>query len=736
MSFVSAIFLFALPLVAAPIAIHLYRGRQRDTIEWGAMQFLAEAVTKGRRMERLEELLLMFLRVGTVLALILALAQPMLRSSLFGSSENREVVLIIDNSLSMAREVEGELASDRMKEQVGELLDDLTAESRVQILLACGGPQWLTLEGIAADLSGKQQLQVLLDDVEPTLGDADLLASLQMAMNLEAVDSPSARRIVLFTDGQQQSWRLESKHAWAQLQQARQDAKLPTSIELVDCGFEEAPFENLCVSALEASRMRVRPGDSIRLSATVANVGDERSAEATVEWMLAGEVVETSMLKSLESGESTNVAVTLPFAEAGVVAVSCSLNAVDEILLDQTESLVIEVSDRLPILIVHDLERDFSDNTADELLRIALGYDGDQALKWHSVYEPEVINPSELVDVALANYRVVIITNLGDIDGQERERLSNYVHSGGGLWMSLGDRIDTVEFNRDWYDDGQGLSPLVLHGLRTAAEEDDPGSMIHPPSHEHPATVSLANTTQLDIDQARVYEYWEFIQPEETDKNVSAVLEAGDGTPLVVENYFGQGRVLVQAFPIGLEQSNLPQLKCFLVMVHDWLDYLSAPSTARYNLSPGASLTATVPIEDGATEAIAYTPMNDAVPLVVQEVDGLSVARFSQTQLPGLYRVSLTHGDEIIATRPFAVSRNPEESRWRPLEDQQRDHLASLANLQFDGTQSIELAEIEPLPRQEPLWGLLLSLLIILFGGEFLLSHLLGQQRGVPVTVR
>ena len=73
MSFLSAAFLLALPLVAVPVAIHLYRGRQRDVILWGAMQFLAAAVTKGRRMERLEELLLMALRFAAVAALVLAL---------------------------------------------------------------------------------------------------------------------------------------------------------------------------------------------------------------------------------------------------------------------------------------------------------------------------------------------------------------------------------------------------------------------------------------------------------------------------------------------------------------------------------------------------------------------------------------------------------------------------------------------------------------------------------------
>ena len=113
MSFLSAAFLLALPLVAVPVAIHLYRGRQRDVILWGAMQFLAAAVTKGRRMERLEELLLMALRFAAVAALVLALARPMVRSSWLGDTTDREVILVLDNSLSMSREVDGESAADR-----------------------------------------------------------------------------------------------------------------------------------------------------------------------------------------------------------------------------------------------------------------------------------------------------------------------------------------------------------------------------------------------------------------------------------------------------------------------------------------------------------------------------------------------------------------------------------------------------------------------------------------------
>src|SRR2546423_2702760 len=112
MSFLSAAFLMALPLVAVPVLIHLYHGRRRDVVLWGAMQFLAAAVTKGRNMEKIEELLLMALRLAAVAALVLALARPMVRSTWLGHATERDVVLVLDNSMSMSRTIGKQSAAD------------------------------------------------------------------------------------------------------------------------------------------------------------------------------------------------------------------------------------------------------------------------------------------------------------------------------------------------------------------------------------------------------------------------------------------------------------------------------------------------------------------------------------------------------------------------------------------------------------------------------------------------
>jgi hypothetical protein len=252
------------------------------------------------------------------------------------------------------------------------------------------------------------------------------------------------------------------------------------------------------------------------------------------------------------------------------------------------------------------------------------------------------------------------------------DRLDSFVRTGGGLWVALGEDIDRVEFNRDWYSDGDGLSPLALDSLAVIDKSDDVAGTIHPPSRDHPATIQLANTTQLDIDEARIRQRWRFGDRPATEDAISSLLDSGDGQPLVVENYVGQGRVLVQAFPLGLEWSNLPLLKAYVVMVHDWLAYVTAPTMARYNLSPGTPIVAAS--QQSSTSATLITPRGREIALTATDAEVSPVYRYTQTRLPGTYRVRFAGGNAASET-PFHVTHDARESDLRPLNIADRDAL-------------------------------------------------------------
>ena len=185
-----------------------------------------------------------------------------------------------------------------------------------------------------------------------------------------------------------------------------------------------------------------------------------------------------------------------------------------------------------------------------------------------------------------------LINNPGALDRTTIERLDAFVRAGGGLWVALGDQVDKTQFNRDWYSDGDGLSPLELDSL---AVIDKPDDVAGDRASADARSRGDAATGQHDATRYRRSPHSravDFRRAAAGRRAVSALLESGSGQPLVVEKYVGQGRVLVQAFPLGLEWSNLPLLKSYVVMVHDWLGYVTAPTMARFNLTPGTSIVA------------------------------------------------------------------------------------------------------------------------------------------------
>jgi hypothetical protein len=193
--------------------------------------------------------------------------------------------------------------------------------------------------------------------------------------------------------------------------------------------------------------------------------------------------------------------------------------------------------------------------------------------------------------------------------------------------------------------------------------------------------------------------------------------------------------VLLQAFPLGLEWSNLPLLKAYVVMIHDWLAYVTAPTMARYNLSPGSPITATAPKDAPGTSAALVTPRGREIALVALDGDGSPVFRYTQTQLPGNYRIRFKSGNSPAGDVPFRVAHDASESTIEPLAEVDREKLLVPAGVQFGGAISPAVATRDSAPRREPFWGILLSVLVALLVGELLLSTWLARQRsGLTVS--
>jgi hypothetical protein len=133
MQFVYPSVLWALTLLAIPIAIHLFHLRRYKTVYFSDLRFLKEVQQNTNRQRRLKEWLVLLARLLMLTALVLAFAKPYLPSNQADSVKERSIIYL-DNSASNQAGIDAYSPFERGKQMALALLDNLPAQNQVALL--------------------------------------------------------------------------------------------------------------------------------------------------------------------------------------------------------------------------------------------------------------------------------------------------------------------------------------------------------------------------------------------------------------------------------------------------------------------------------------------------------------------------------------------------------------------------------------------------------------------------
>lgn len=726
MTFLSLAFLIALPLAAAPILLHLFDRRRQSVIAWGAMQFLAEAASRRTSARRLKQWLLLLLRTLAVAALVLALARPLAPGGWLGGGDRAETILIVDNSMSMLRAVGETSLFDQAIARAIDETNALEPGAFVRVLLASPYPVWATTGSVRIDAGSQGSLEEQLRRLRPTHGRSDLLAALFTAVQTELQPTQTQRRIVVLTDGQRSDWGLDDAGGWRRFREVLPAAPTPTYVQVVELEGAPPKAANVAVSRVRASRTVVGVNQPVRLTAHLENHGQATSPSCKAVWTVSREELDESHAPELAGGAKHDLVWRHSFSQPGVYAISCRLEADDQLAPDNQATVVVEVVQQAPVLLVESAP-DLAEVQQDAFfIQAALGWIDGEPLDEKAIYVPTLTDPAKLAQIDLPRYRVVVIPNLTHLEEEAVQHLQRFVSDGGGLWIALGPRADIESFNQFLFADGGGLAPLAIERIVEEAlaasdsERSESRATINPFGKEHPAMAELADDERLDIGAVAVTQRFRF-SPPPPGEEAGALLTLTNGEPLAVEKHLGRGRVIVQAIPLRLQWSELARSQAFVVMVHDWLDYLAQPRATRHNLKPGEPIALHVADMD-SRQATLRTPHGDEIELTADAAGDEFVFRSSRTVLPGDYWLDLgLSGDSI----PFHVNRDPQESQLTLLSAAERQLLAEVT------TPGEYRAEATPADagQSDPLWPFLLIILIGLIAAELLLSGMIARER-------
>jgi len=124
-------------LAAVPIVIHLLSRRRVRKVRWAAMNWLMAAMKRHQRRLRMENWLILLLRVTAIVILGLALARPVLQDSTFAGlvANKRSVYLVLDNSYSVEAKLQARSVLERMKYEADLVLKSIGADDAIAVIV-------------------------------------------------------------------------------------------------------------------------------------------------------------------------------------------------------------------------------------------------------------------------------------------------------------------------------------------------------------------------------------------------------------------------------------------------------------------------------------------------------------------------------------------------------------------------------------------------------------------------
>jgi hypothetical protein len=720
---------WGLPLVAAPVVIHLINLLRHRQVRWAAMELLLASQRKYRTRVLLKQILLLLLRVAAVLGVVLALAQPRWQTALgqlLGGGRTAHMVLL-DDSYSMAdRTAGGRLgettAFDRGRLVVERICGELAAAPGVQEMSIGrfsrfgragsgdrdpGRPA--EREGAAAARDADpfdfrrqqvtpervQQIRDALAAFAPSQTDAGPREPLAAAVELFNAEAGAATGGVLWlvSDFRAKDWK--SADDTAEL--LRRISAAGVQVRLVDCAADGAEDggppaagepANLSVERLQIAGGVPATGVLVPMEVAVRNHSDRPVRGVPIELREDGAVRPGLRIEEIPAGGIAAQRFEVRFQKAGGHVVDARIPA-DAVAADDARTAVVDVSDRVDVLVIDGDPRGGAGKGDAFYLATALapGSGAPTGLR------PRIEPPRSLATLDLEPFDCIWLLDVAQLDPPEIAALEAFAKGGGGVVFFTGPRTKAETVNRLLHRGGDGLFPVPLAGpvdLLPDAGEGSPDVMVE----EHPVVAVLSGQRNPLLGAVRVDRFLAVERGFEppAGSGLRRLLSLRNGAPLVVERPFGDGLVVAVLTTAAPTWNNWARGNPSWVVV--MLELESHLATARRRAQS---------LEVGDTVAVELEPGLDAIDVdFIVPPDGALVHQTAQATpqgslvaaLPstaaGGYAVRWKRLDGTERERIVAVNVDPDEGRLERIGRERLDRTLSGVSFRYDSAVALE----------------------------------------------
>ena len=753
----SALFMSFVALAAIPIVLHLLTLHRLKTVELSTYRFLFDSYVQQRRRTQFLEALLAALRALFLLLLILTLARPVVEhwGGLFhAGGSGREVVMLVDCSASMDATTAGESAFDRAKKAALSVAERLDKNDRLTLIRVVSTSQEV-FSRFSADV---EQIKEKINGLQTSPARGNMLAALMGVFGPEAPPRENPM-VYLFTDCQQSGWN--------EVQSQGLERIIPneTPFIVVNVGSNQ-PLANVALIGNTPRSGRAIVGLPVFLHPRVANYSTRQADVEVAVFIDEKEIARNPMaLKPADKTTSTVIYYpTEPGVHRGRFEVTCREKALDQFPADNNFLFTLNVVPPLKVLLVNGnptndpldsetlylrlaLESIHSDASAAarvdrSLAALSPGQGFGRALDVQEITEG-MLNPENLRDAS-----VVMLADCGQLNQTHFTWLRDYVHGGGGLLLFPGERVNPDFYNQQFFavpgPQDERLTGVQLGHAGPEAQRADQLEHLGGMDSGHPVLAVFDEAKANYFKNVYFSRHVPLTWPTTEHSNGTVLAEFASGEPAVVESRFGEGVVMVAAFPATPHWTNLPLKPEFPPLILRLVSYaqhrpaVHGPSRA---IHPGdtVEITAAESLQPITIHRLTVEPIADrlrarrgnrAMELSFEPVGQQLVAAFGDTEERGYYTAEVGNTQRERENIAFAVNLASEESDFRTIGEEQFRKLLPGAQLTFvDASAQAQQQNGRLGTSKDEIWRPLIYLLFAIITVEFLIATLRGGRR-------
>jgi len=703
MNFLNPFFLLGALAVAIPVVIHLINLRRPKKISFSTLAFFEELKKSTIRRIRIKQYLLLALRVAAILMLALALARPLLTPSMGGaasSDDPRVVAVLMDNSPSMSRIGARGPFLDQAKQIAERIVEGAGSDDRFIISTTNASSSNMQLAGAARSLD-------LIEEIEVSNTGNRIVSSINLIRNQLQNSALNQAIIYLITDAQRSQ--LDNLEA---LNEGQADDAKQVGLQVIKVGSAVQP--NLAVSDIRLNSNMLSRGNPVTLQAEIRNYGEAGAANQFVSLEVDDRMVGQYEI-NLEPGAAKELLFEIVPERVGDISGKVVIEG-DEISFDNERYFVISIPRTRSVLLVNE-ERNMGSEFI-SYLQPAL----EAARRSNTQIEFERQRPEEVDQSGWLQQDVIILDGLREVPEYWFSDLQRYVQDGGGVLFFPSEQGDIRNYNRFLALFNAGS----FTGIRGEYGSFNPVGQLGSLVEGHPIMdemfVKDNEEDRIQVDLPELFFYYRF-DPAGSAGSFT-ILDSSVNDEILVEQRFGDGRVLVSAMGTDPGWSNFPVNTLFAPLYYRAVLYAS--SSEQGGLSEHTlerEFTWTGNLENRSVELqlgdVTYRPEVQTVP------SGIRVSYGGREWEPGILRI--TAGDE---QRMVAVNQHISESDFQSLDEQELENILDNSLTVTGVLDARELSEqdlvsqVRSASMGREIWSLFIWIALLLLVAETLISKL------------